>query len=87
MKTDNNLLVDVFESFLKVTTQEYGINTLFCVSLCSDTYQCRLEYTGNNLQELQDKNMIFLKEKNIRGGISSVVSDRYVKSNENTKIL
>ena len=31
--------------------------------------------------------MTLLKEKNIRGGLSSVVSDRYVKSNENKKIL
>ena len=31
--------------------------------------------------------MILLIEKNIRGGISSVMGDRYVKSDENKKIL
>ena len=31
--------------------------------------------------------MILLLENNIRGGISSVMGDRYVKSNENKKIL
>ena len=31
--------------------------------------------------------MILLIENNIRGGISSVMGDRYVKSNENEKIL
>ena len=31
--------------------------------------------------------MIFLIENNIRGGISSVMGDRYVKSDENKKIL
>ena len=31
--------------------------------------------------------MILLLEDNIRGGISSVMGDRYVKSNENKKIL
>ena len=31
--------------------------------------------------------MILLSENNIRGGISSVMGDRYVKSDENKKIL
>ena len=31
--------------------------------------------------------MVLLLEKNIRGGISSVLGDRYVKSAENKKIL
>ena len=31
--------------------------------------------------------MILLLEYNIRGGISSVMGDRYIKSDENTKIL
>ena len=31
--------------------------------------------------------MILLLENNIRGGISSVMGDRYVRSDENTKIL
>ena len=31
--------------------------------------------------------MIFLIENNIRGGISSVMGDRYKKSDENKKIL
>ena len=31
--------------------------------------------------------MILLKENNIRGGISSVKGDRYVESDDNTKIM
>ena len=45
------------------------------------------KYTGINLQTLQDKDMILLLENNIRGGIRSVMGDRYVKSDENKKIL
>ena len=41
----------------KVSTIEYGINILYCVSICSYTYQCGLKYTGSNLQTLQDKAM------------------------------
>ena len=41
----------------------------------------------SNLKNLQDKNLILLIENNIRGGISSVMGDRYVKSDENKKII
>ena len=46
-----------------------------------------LKYTNIRLQTLQDKDLILLLENNIRGGISSVMGDRYVKSDENKKIL
>ena len=86
-KSDVILLADVFEKFVKVTTKEYKINPLYCVSLPGYTYQCALKYTDIKLQTLQDKDMILLIENNIRGGISSVMGDRYVKSDENKKIL
>ena len=57
------------------------------MSLSGYTWQCGLKYTGINLQTLQDKDMILLLENIIRGGISSVMGDRYIKSNENKKIL
>ena len=57
------------------------------MSLPGYTYQCALKYTDNKLQTLQDKDLILLIENNIRGGISSVMGDRYVKSDENKKIL
>ena len=47
----------------------------------------RFEIYWKNLQTLQDKDLILLLENNIRGGISSVMGDCYVKSNENKKIL
>ena len=39
------------------------------------------------MQTLQDKELFLLIENKIGGGISSVMGDRYVKSNENKKIL
>ena len=87
LKTDVILLADVFEKFIKISIEEYGINPLYCVSLPGYTWQCGLKYTGINLQTLQDKDMILLLENNIRGGISSVMGDRYVKSDDNKKIL
>ena len=56
------------------------------MSLPGYTWQCGLKYTGINLQTLQDKDMILLLESNIRGGISSVMGDRYVESNGDKKI-
>ena len=75
------------EKFVKVSFEEYGIYPLYCVSLPGYTYQCALKYTNIKLQTLQDKDLILLIEKNIRGGISSVMGDRYVKSDENNKII
>ena len=86
-KSDVILLADVFEKFIKVSTEEYKINPLYCVSLPGYTYQCALKYTDIKLQTLQDKDLILLIENNIRGGISSVMGDRYVKSDENNKII
>ena len=87
LKSDVILLADVFEKFIKISVEEFGINALYCVSLPGYTWQCGMKYTDINLQTLQDKEMILLLENNIRGGISSVMSDRYIKSDENKKIL
>ena len=46
-----------------------------------------MKYTGINLQTLQDKDLILTLENNIRGGINSVMGDRYVKSDENKKMI
>ena len=86
-KSDVILLADVFEKFVKVSTEEYKTNPPYCVSLPGYTYQFALKYTNIKLQTLQDKNLILLIENNIGGGISSVMSDRYVKSDEIKKIF
>ena len=87
LKSDVFLLACVFEKFIKVSVNEFGINPLYCVSLPGYTWLCGLKYTEINLQTLQDKDMILLIENIIRGGISSVMGDGYIKSDENKKIL
>ena len=87
LKSDVLLLACVFEKFIKVSINEFDINPLYCVSLPGYTYQCALKYTDIKLQTLQDKDMILLLENNIRGGISSVIGDRYVKSSDTKKII
>ena len=67
------LLADVFEKFVKVSTEEYEINPLYRMSLPGFTYQCALKNTEIKLQTLQDKDLILLIENSRRGGISSVM--------------
>ena len=87
LKSDVLLLACIFEKVIKVLVNEFDINPVYCVSLPGYAWQCGLNYTGRNLQTLQDKDMILLLENNIRGGISSVMGDRYVRSDESKKIL
>ena len=69
LKSDVSFLADAFEKFAKVSTEEDGINPLYCISIPGYTYQCALKYTDIKLQTLQDKDLILLIENNIRGGI------------------
>ena len=85
MKSDVILLADVLEKFIKVSTKEYGFNPFLCVSSPSHTNQCAFKHTDINLQTLQDKDLILLLEKKIRGGNRSVMGDRYVISDDNKK--
>ena len=87
LKSDVLLLAYVFEKFIRVSVNELRINLLYCVSLPGYTWQCGLKYTGIISQTLQDKDLILTLEKKIRGGISAVMVDRYVKSDENKKVL
>ena len=64
-KSDVLLLACVFEKFIKISVNEYGINPFYCVSSSAYTWQYGLNYTGNNKQTLQYKDMILLLENNI----------------------
>ena len=86
-KSDILLLACVFEKFIKVSQNEFGISPLYCVSLPGYTWECGLKITNIKVQTLQDKDMILLSENGIRGGISGFVGDRYVKLDKNKNIL
>ena len=59
LNSDVFLLACVFEEFIKVSINEFGINPLYCVSLFGYTWQCGLKYTGINLQTYQIKISFF----------------------------
>ena len=87
LKSNVILLADVFEKFAKVSTTEYGINPLYCVSLHVCTFHCALKNTDNKLQTLQHKHLVSALGNNIRGSLGSVLGDRCVESEDNKKIL
>ena len=75
-KTDVTLLADTFESFIYLTSEVFDISPPYCVSLPGYTSHCGMKYIDIRLQTLHDDERIFLLENKIRGGISSVMSDR-----------
>ena len=81
------MLADIFEKFIKVSTKNYGNNPLYCVSIYGYTLQCCLKYMDIKLQTIQDKDMILLIENNIRVEMSSVMGNRYIKSDESRKVF
>ena len=87
LKMDVLQLADVFESFVESSTREYKVNPLFSYSLPGYTWKAGLKLTNTKLNFIKDKDLLLLLENNIRGGISSVMGDRTVESNENKQIL
>ena len=82
LKSDVLLLACVFEKFIEVSFNDFGIYPFYLVSLPGYTWECGLKSTGTNSQSLQDKDLTLPLENNIHGGISSVMGSRYVKSDE-----
>ena len=80
-------LADVFESFIQSATKSYGINPLYIYSSPGYTWKVDLKQTKIKLDYTKEKELLPLLEKNIRGGISSVMGPRYVESNKNKQIL
>ena len=80
-------LTDVFENFVETSTLMYGINPLYSYSLPGYTWKAGLKLTNIKLDFIKDTDLLLLLEKNIRGGILSVMGPRYIESDENTKLL
>ena len=60
LKSEVILLADIFEKFIKISIEEYGINPLYCVSLHGYSWQCGMKYTDIKLPTLQDKDVLLL---------------------------
>ena len=60
---------------------------MYSYSLPGYTWKAGLKLTNIKLDFIKDKELLLLLENNIRGGISSVMGDRHVQSDENKQIL
>ena len=87
LKMDVLQLADVFENFVESSTREYKINSLYSYSLPGYTWKAGLKLTNIELDYIKCKKLLLLLENKIRGGISSVMGDRHVQSDENKQIL
>ena len=74
LKMDVLQLTNVFENFVEKSTLEYGINPLYSYSLPGYTWKAGLKLTEIKLDYIKCKELLLLLENNIRGGISSVIT-------------
>jgi hypothetical protein len=81
LRTDINLLADVFEAFRKTAIENYGLdpaNGYF--TLPNYAWDAMLKKTGVKLEQLTDINMYQMCEQGVRGG-TSLISHRYAHAN------
>ena len=80
LKTDVNLLTDVFENFRNICLQQYKLDPANYYTSPGLSWDALLKKTNVNLELLTDYDMHLLVERGLRGGIS-MVSNRYAKAN------
>ena len=80
LKTDVNLLADVFENFRNLCLQQYKLDPANYYTSPGLSWDALLKMTNVELELLTDYNMYLMVEKGLRGGIS-MVSNRYAKAN------
>ena len=80
LKTDVNLLSDVFENFRNICLQQCKLDPANYYTSPGLSWDALLKKTNVNLELLTDYDMHLLVERGLRGGIS-MVSNRYAKAN------
>ena len=87
LQSDVLLLADAFEKFRNVNLNYFAIDPCHCYSAPGLSWCAGLKYTDIKLELLTDVDMLLFFETAIRGGISGVMGTRYVKADENHKLL
>ena len=73
-------LADVFEYHRELSLQTYGLDPAHYIGLPGLSWDAGLKFTGIELENISEIDMIMFWEKMKRGGIS-VISKRYAKAN------
>ena len=73
LRTDVVLLANVFKSFRRVCSENYGLDPLHFYTVPGLAWKACLKKTGIRLELLLDPNMLLMFERGIRGGITQSV--------------
>ena len=73
LKTNNNLLANVFESFMSICLENYGLDTAHFYTAPGLAWKACLKKTRIRLELLLDPDMLLMFERRIRGGITQSV--------------
>lgn len=76
--TDIVVLADVFETFRDTCLNSYQLDPVYYYTSPGLFWESMLKQTKVELELLTDYNMILMVENGIRGGVSSILGDRYV---------
>ena len=80
LKRDVLLLADVFEKFIKMCLDYYGLDPCHYFSSPGLSWDALLKITGIELELISDIDMHLFIEKRMRGGISNIAK-RHSKAN------
>ena len=86
LKTAVLLLCDVFEKFIGVSLNYYGLDPCHYISSPGLSWDAMLKFTGVKLEKISDIDIHLFLEKGMRGGVS-YISKRHRKSDKNTQIM
>lgn len=78
LKTDVLALADVMENFRDIALKHYELDPIYYYTTPGYSFDACLKMTNINLDMLTDYRMLQIIEHGMRGGISSVLGDRYV---------
>ena len=79
-QVDVLLLSDVFENFRNICCKHYNLDPAHYFTARGLAWDAALKVTEVELELLSDPDMLLMREKGIRGGVS-MISNRYGKSN------
>ena len=71
--TDTLLLADVFEKFIEICIEIYGLDPSYFYSAPGLAWKAYLKNTGVKLELLTGIDMLLMVEKSIRGGMSTYI--------------
>ena len=73
VQTDTLLLADVFEKFIEICIEIYGLDPSYFYSTPGLAWKAYLKNTGVKLELLTGIDMLLMVEKSIRGGMSTYI--------------